>query len=291
MFFKNKRQIIIGFFLSLSVLPFFIRLANKNDNVASKDKKELFHSELTSLNSVKQIVNYIDSSYYKVSSATNLDTALYVKVSSDFVKKRFYHGLSHYTINDNWIAALSGKLLWSHLSAIVKPEDILKHAEGLCSQQTIVFLEILRRKGVRFRTVGLGFKEGPGHFLSEVSFNGSWHLYDVTVEPKWEKVANHHRSMEYYMQNKDSLFLVYDGRLDRKVFDKIMEKIEYGKENEFPAKKMLLFHQVTLVLTYIIPLLFLVLLFMALFKEKMVPNTNVSLESHTIKNEIIENFS
>jgi hypothetical protein len=273
-FFKDKRQIIIGFLFVLSIVPFFIRLAKKNDNGVSKDKKELFCSELTSLNSVQQIVDYIDSTYHKSSTSKGLDTALYVKISSDFIKKRFYHGLSHYTINDNWIAAIAGKLFWSHLSAIVKPEDILKHGEGLCSQQTIVFLEVLRRKNIHFRTIGLGFKEGPGHFLSEVSYNGSWHLHDVTVEPRWEKVVNHHKSIGYYMNNKDSLFLAYDGRLDRKVFDRIMEKMVYGSVDEFPAKNMLLFHQITLVLTYLIPLVLFIMFFITLFKSKAVSKTD-----------------
>ena len=45
---------------------------------------------------------------------------------SDIVKKRFYHGLSEYSIKDNWIAYIGGKLFWNHLVAIVDPDDIIK---------------------------------------------------------------------------------------------------------------------------------------------------------------------
>lgn len=253
-----KILVFLFFLFVLSILPlcFSSFKAIPSQNIHN----ELFSPELINLNSISKITRYIDSSYYATSKLKKIDTALYVKISSDLIKRRFYHGLSHYSIYDNWIAALAGKLFWSHLSAIVKPDDILKHGEGLCSQQTIVFLEILKTKGINFRTIGLGYKEGPGHFLSEVSYNGSWHLHDVSVEPNWKKIDNHHKSANYYMSNKDSLFLAYEGRLERKLFYKIMEKVEYGNINEIPAKRMLMFHELTLKLTYLIPLILLILI-------------------------------
>ena len=263
-----KIVLLFGFLFILSILP--LCTSTKNQFNVKNKYDELFIPELIRLNSVQKLSYYIDSVYHDLSSSTSLDTALFVKVSSDVIKKRFYHGVSNYSINDNWIAFLSSKLVWEHLSAIVKPDDILKHEEGLCSQQTIVFLEILNQKGVNFRTVGLGYKEGPGHFLGEVKYNGTWHLHDVTVEPKWEKVVNHHKSLEYYLQHKDSLYLAYEGRLDRKIFDKIMQKVEFGNKNQFPAKKMLFFHQITLLFVYLIPIFLFLLFIISLMKNKKV---------------------
>jgi hypothetical protein len=145
-------------------------------------------------------------------------------------------------------------MLWSHLSAIVIPDDILKHSEGLCSQQTIVFMELLKRKGINVRSVGLGYKEGPGHFLCEVHYLSSWRLHDVTVEPQWKNTAGHHESMAYYLNHKDSLYTVYKSRMQKNIFDKITEKAIYGKVNEFPAKNMLIFQKTTFALTYMLPL-------------------------------------
>lgn len=275
-FLKNKAPIIFFFFFLLSILPLLLNNNGKGDIEAKKN--ELFKSELSSLNSVEKVLRYTDSVYSK-NNYGNFDTSKYVQIVSNFTKERFYHGLSHYSILDNWIAYLSGKLLWSHLSAIVNPNDILKYPSGLCSQQTIVFMEVLKRKGIRVRSIGLGYKEGPGHFLCEVHYNRSWHLHDVTVEPKWEKMSNHHESLDYYFQNKDSLFLAYKGRIDRNVFDNIMSKVEYGNINEFPAKRMLFFHQVMLALTYIIPLIFLVLFFVSLFRKKTRLNSTPKLST------------
>jgi hypothetical protein len=279
---------LLIFLFVLSIIPLCIFTVNP---LTYNKHNELYSPELVRLNSVQKLSDYIDSVYLITSKSKGFDTVLYVAISSNIIKKRFYHGLSHYSITDNWIAYLSGKLFWSHFSAIVNPDDILKHAEGLCSQQTIVFLEILKLKGIDFRTIGLGYKEGPGHFLSEVNYNGTWHLHDVTVEPKWERVSKHHKSLDYYINNKDSLFLAYDGLIDRKVFDKIMEKVEFGKVNQFPANKMLLFHQSTLFLTYMFPFLFFSLFVITLFNNKRISKRAKSTEALVTKNETVVELS
>jgi hypothetical protein len=251
---RNNIYIIFALFFLISIAPFFGKLYQKHN--AKVAKSELYNSELHYVNSIDKALKYTDSIYLK-NNFQSFDTSQYVQIVSRFTKERFYHGLSHYSISDNWIAFLSGKLVWSHLSAIVDPDDILAHPDGLCSQQTIIFMEMLKRKKINVRSVGLGFKEGPGHFLSEAHYNGVWHLHDVTMEPVWEKVVNHHKSMDYYLKNKDSLYLAYESRYDKQLFNKLLERITYGKVNEFPAKIMLLFHQITLLFTYLLPLFFL----------------------------------
>ncbi len=266
-------HILSFFFLGLSILtaiPLFVIYKEKVEiNVV---RGEDYNPKLHYLNSIDKIIDYADSVYNYNSNndfdLQGIDTAVYVSIVSDLIKKRFYFGLSNYNISQNWIAALFGELFWPHLSAIVEPNDILHYSEGLCSQQTIVFMEILKKRGIKVRSVGLGKKEGPGHFLCEVYYRDSWRLHDVTKEPQWFKITNHHQSMDYYIHNKDSLYKVYENSLPKEDFNKLLEKIAYGKPNEFPAKNMLLFHQITLILTYIIPLFFLLLFFIS-FNRRM----------------------
>jgi hypothetical protein len=233
------------------------------------ESKELFNIELSRFKSLEDITAHIDRIYLSTHSLPKIDTLAYVQITSDIVKKRFFHGLSSYQLKDNWIAYLGGKLFWSHLAAIVYPEDILDYNEGLCSQQTIVFLEILKRKGIKTRWIGLGYAEGPGHFLAEVYYEGSWHAYDIDKEPKWERIANHHQSISYYQLYQDSLFLAYEGIISRPVFNKIMTKVKYGAVNEFPAKNMLLFHRITKSITYLIPIFFGIIILITLFKQRV----------------------
>jgi len=253
--------------LSISITPIvFSTVSNLKNTYKSK---ELFNIELSRFKSIEDITAHIDGIYSATNSLPQIDTLAYVKATSDIVKKRFYHGLSEYSLKDNWISYLGAKLFWKHLNAIVEPDDILDYTQGLCSQQTIVFLEILKRKGIKTRWVGLGYKEGPGHFLAEVYYQGKWHLYDVNLEPHWEKVTNHHQSIAYYKSYKDSLFLAYEGIISKSVYNKIMEKVQYGEVNEFPAKNMLLFHRATKAVTYLIPLFLVILILITLFKQKV----------------------
>lgn len=222
--------------------------------------KELFLPQLKRLNSIDKVINYTDSVYREL-NLTSFDTSKYVRIVSGTVKRRFYHGISNYSLSENWILHLLGKICWSHVSAIVNPEDILKYPEGLCSQQNIVFMEVLKRKGITTRSVGLGTKEGPGHFLSEVLYESKWHLYDVDVEPNWMATSFNHESLEVLLGNKQELYKIYEGRITKDVIDKIITKVHYGVSNEFPAKHMLLFHQITKLVTYLLPIFFLLIFF------------------------------
>lgn len=255
--FRRKRLFVFISLLLFSVIPFAFR---SNSDIQNKTHvSEAYNPKLNSINNIESAVDYINNEYNK-HNLSGFDTVKYVQIVSKFTKERFYHGLSHYSFGDNWILFLSGKLFWSHVSAIVNPNDILKYSEALCSQQTIVFMDILTKKGINVRTVGLGYKEGPGHFLAEVYYSGKWHLYDVTLEPDWKKIVAHHESMEYYMNNKDTLYAVYNNSLNRSVFDKILNKVNYGEINEFPANNMLLLHRFTFLLIYCLPVVLLILL-------------------------------
>lgn len=264
-FLKSKRG---GIYFVLSI-GFLIPLLIESVVSVSKNQPitEQFDSSLSTINSIDKALRYVDN-LARTKEGTQLDTLRYVQATSKFTKNRFFHGLSRYKFSENWIAVLGGKLFWDHMSAIVNPEDIIKHSEALCSQQSIVFLEILRKRGIKSRSVGLGLKEGPGHFLAEVYYNKEWHLYDVNKEPKWEKIKNHHKSMEYYLSNKDTLFIPYEGQIEKSAFYKILEKVEYGKINEFPAKNMILFHRVTKVMTYLLPPFFFLLAFLSFRKAR-----------------------
>lgn len=261
---RKNGHIIFGFLFLLTVLPLAVELSPENQQ---HSHNELFSEQLSRINSIEKAIKYSDSVYAE-QHLSKFDTLAYVEIISDFVKNRFFHGLSNYSSKDNWIANFSGRIFWSHFSAIVIPNDILRHDEALCSQQTIVFLELLKQKKINYRTVGLGVSEGPGHFLCEVNYNTSWHLYDVTKEPNWNALELPHKSLEYYLSNKNELYQAYKGKIDSVVFYRIVGNIKYGEINEMPAKKMNLFHRTTKILTYLFPVLFLFLAYRSYRRNK-----------------------
>lgn len=262
----NKKSLVLLFFFILSAMPLFINFIGSKSQVSKE--LDVIGPRLSKLNSMEAMAKYVDELYDEKKIDGALDTMVYVELLSTSIKQRFQHGLSNYELAENWIAYLCGKLFWPHFYAIVIPDDILKHKDGLCSQQTIVFMDLLRRKGIGMRSVGLGYPEGPGHFLCEVNYKGRWHLYDVSLEPTWSVIANKHQSLDYYMQNKDSLFLAYQTKISRNTFDKLTEKVVFGKPNKFPAEKMKLFHKSTLIISYMLPLLFGFLFGRSVYKER-----------------------
>lgn len=260
------KQIITFLLFCITSSLLFIPKPDYTINFPTSEK-EMFLPELRKLNSIDKVLGYTDSVY----GALNLpvfDTSKYVRIVSGTVKRRFYHGLSSYSLSENWVCYVLGKVCWSHISAIVNPDDILKYPEGLCSQQNIIFMEILGKKGITSRTVGLGTIEGPGHFLSEVRYDNKWHLYDVDVEPNWEATVFNHESLQLLIENKEELYKIYEGRVTKETIDKIIKKVNYGEPNKFPALKMLLFQNVTKIITYILPVFFLFLFILLHRKEK-----------------------
>ena len=144
---------------------------------------ELFDPQLYRINSIDAGVKYCDSVYGK-NQISKSDTTEYVNQMARFIKNRFFHGYSHFSFGHNTIGWMLAPILHKNLTATVIPEDIIQFPNGACSQQTIVFFELLKRKGFLTRKVGLFDSTlGAGHFASEVFWNGSWHFYDVNKEP------------------------------------------------------------------------------------------------------------
>lgn len=157
------------------------------------------------------------------------------------LRKRFFHGYSHYSLAQNWVAAVSGRLLWDHLSAIVLPDDILRYPFAACSQQEIVLMDLFSRNGIPYRKVLFNH-----HFALEAKFDSSWYFFDVNLEPAFR----HERrtSLDSIIQ-QNQLVDIYKDRLDVAKIDSILGAPQYGVINEFPAPRAKLYHRVTYVLS------------------------------------------
>jgi len=254
---SHKRRLVLVLFI-LSLIPLLAKIWTPSE--PNRAKNEIYNEELKKISSLNQLISYADETYSQKKNTSSFDTLDYVVNLSEIIRQRFYHEDLKYSFSENWIAWLTGKLFWSHISFIVLSDDILKHSEAICSQQTSVFMEVLQKKGITVRSVGLGYPEGPGHYLCEVEYGGDWHLYDVSIEPDWSLISDSHKSIAYYLSRKELLYQAYEKRLPRPIFNKILERHTYGEINKLPAKHMKLLHQVMNLTTYLLPLIFALLL-------------------------------
>jgi hypothetical protein len=243
------------FFIFLFILTFSLALNQflfqheKDDK--EKKHNELYDRELNKLDSMNELAEYLDKT--AVLNGVKVDTGEYVNLARNIIAQRFYHGYASYGMRNNWVAFLAGTFIWNDFFGIVIPDDILKYNGALCSQQTMVFGELLKIKGYEIRKVMLN-----GHFCNEVFYNNSWHFYDPDMEPVFPKDIQR-PSIKDLIANKDLLHKVYKNKLDEVSINRIFSKHEEGDIDVFPAKKMAFFHYGTKVLSDWLWVLFLCL--------------------------------
>lgn len=221
-----------------ALLLFVINFLNVDINNHQEVKRaEHFNPALARLSSIEKLSAYTDS----LASAQNISSTQpeYVVLTEKVISERFYHGFSHYNLNENWVAAISEKILGRGLSSIVKPEDIMKKAKAACSQQAIVMMELFKRKQIDYRKIGF-----PHHYALEAKVNGNWYFTDPDQEPMIPLSVRMHQN---WKGQSDNLKAYYD----KKVYTDLdyafgSGKIaEIGPVNTIPAKNLAYFHSFT----------------------------------------------
>lgn len=243
-------------FLFISILFIFNRsnvfewsppVKNKYNGV------EEFDPSLKRLSSISKLAAYCDSLYanYQLSGGSGSYEEVYPEIASEIARERFYHGYSRYSLSDNYMAVFLKPLTGLDVDAIVIPDDILKFPWAACSQQSLVMMELMRRKGFTTRKVGFATsKRFGGHFSFEVYYDNSWHYFDPNQEPDRNVLLAYKRpSIEFLASHPDILRLAYNRWDSVKVADVLMH-YTYGKPSRFEAPNALLFQQITKFLCY-----------------------------------------
>ncbi len=218
------------------------------------DGRERFDPALARLNTVDELERYTDS----LAAARGIAprSFAYTELLEGVIEERFYHGFSHYSPAENWIAALAGRLLKEDYSCKVDPEAILQHPHAACSQQSLVMMAVLRRKGMDYRSLGF-----PHHYAMEVRIGDDWYFFDANMEPA---ISENERRLTAWQHRNDRLKPYYDPALHPHL------EYQFGRQqtaiigvlNEVPARNATLFHALTgwvSRLAWILPLLILVM--------------------------------
>src|SRR5215467_10128045 len=234
---------------------FFIK---ENTDYKKIMKSEYFDPGLSGLTSVSAFVSYCDSLYGN-SQISSSDSEKYAAYVSQVLRQRFYHGYSYYSMGQNALGYIMAPLIKPDLSAIVIPDDILKHSMAACSQQSIVGMEVFKKKGFKVREVGFLAKEYGGHFCFETLFNNKWHYFDPDMEPKLSiMIADHLPSISEITGNDTLLHNLYY-KLDNQYAEKLFKAYFYGPINKFPAPHARIYQYITKYLSYTSWLLFILL--------------------------------
>lgn len=211
---------------------------------------ELYDPSLAHISDLKTAESYIDSVY--ASQHSGFDSFLYLQVTKEFVKNKFYHGNAEYSWRENWICWILGKTIWSHFNSKVAPRDVIKHSQAMCSQQTMVFTQLMKRKGFNYRYAYL-FSKNRGHFCCEIWQGGEWHFVDVDMEPQWVSIKGPSNiSIEKVLKN-NYLEKIYDSSYACiKGVTHVKPSIKYEEMNKDLGLRMKWFQSITRYLSYLL---------------------------------------
>jgi hypothetical protein len=256
-FLYAAQVIFLGLFV-LTLLVLLLQLTGRYNPLAKFDypkpeynQSEEYDSSLSRLNSVKKLIIYCDSLFGTAPDEINKDlyNENYINLVSSVVRNRFYHGYSWYGFGDNYVATVFARMTNPDYSAIVIPDDILKFPFAACSQQSILMMEVLKTKGFKTRKIGFQGKKG-GHFCFEVFYNGGWHFYDTNMEPDETVLRTYnHPGIAFLASNPEILAKAYQHIPKDQALD-LFTHYSYGRVNQFPAPRAIVFHKATKILSY-----------------------------------------
>jgi hypothetical protein len=242
-------------------------LGNKNPFTPLNYKKPLYNNReefdpsLIRLDNLDKLGDYCDS-LFKVTfhkNTLNQNETDYINLVGSVVRKRFYWGYSCYDCNSNYLSLLFSKITQWGYDAIVIPDDILKYPYAACSQQSIVMMELLERKGFFTRKVGFFGINNVGHFAFEAFYNNSWHLRDPTLEPDTAILNKYNRpDIKFLTTHPEILYAAYrKSNTDKNFILDVFSHYKYGKPDIFPAPNAFIFHKTTKFLSNTVYIFFL----------------------------------
>jgi hypothetical protein len=219
---------------SLAAFSFWSSLQNKSKDYQQNNgyKWEQYDpSYFLKYQTVQDIIDTADNQFAK----KDQNTIPYFNFIAGLIRKRFYHGYSSYSLAENPLAFLSGRLIWNHLSAVVIADDILKYPMAACSQQAIVLAAIFKARGIDYRKICF-----PNHFAIEGFIEGEWRYFDTNMEPDIKE-----REPIDSIMAKNKFNVIYRHVPEKQSFKRGTAYYSKGQVNEVLAPNATLFHRVT----------------------------------------------
>ena len=166
------------------------------------------------------------------------------------------HGSSSINTKGNWLLQVADTILIDELAFSFSAEDVAMHNRAICSQQAILFQELIADFGFEYESVGfnvplLEFKEVSGdkefnHFASAVKVDNNWYYFDSNLEPIYDR-KNHLVYSELLIGQSERLTELYPSYKWAEITEGMIYR---SSRNTFPAPTGLLIQQISKVLSF-----------------------------------------
>jgi hypothetical protein len=234
------KKILLPLLLITSIITIYSKFLYQQPTTPNPiNLTEKYNPTLSYITSISILAAEVD----KKLQSDYTDTSKIVNCIDDILRDRFYHTYSEYSLKDNWVCFLAGKIFWWDLLCPVNENDILKYPMAACSQQALVFQKMLENYGISFATTNFNVNQESqgGHFACSAYYSGSWHLFDsnkepikVSGNPPFEKLIRDSQLVKSYPR----LTSFMEGKVQYKLISRTDINQQRGRE-------MSLFHKIT----------------------------------------------
>ncbi len=176
--------LLLGVILFMfSVYTFVVSLKTSKPIKINSDVTEEYSPEIAIISSMKEFKDKIRADIEK-RDLSGIEIPILV---DDYVRMKFHHGHSSIDWYDNWFLSFLNFILPQYyFNSMMKPDDIIQQDYAMCSQQSIVFQDVIRDYGFDYGSLRF-FIPKFSHFTSAVKVEGEWYFFDSNMEPQYDR--------------------------------------------------------------------------------------------------------
>ena len=196
-------------------------------------------AKIDNLNDLKRLVDY----EIKENNFEGIEIPIYI---DDIVRRKYFHQTAYISTDTNWILKGADYFFPERFfTSAMDPKELIQKNHGICSQQSIIFQELLKDYHFEYGSIRLDInvpnQENFGHFTSGVKIGSDWFYFDSNMEPVYNR-----KNPLIFKKVLEADQLVLERLYPQYNFDLVTkEMINFGDLNKFPAKKGVMFQKIT----------------------------------------------
>jgi len=196
-------------------------------------------AKIDSLNDLKKFVDY----EIKENNFEGIDIPIYI---DEIVRKKYFHQTAYISADTNWILVGADYFFPErYFLTAMDPEDLAKKNHGICSQQAIIFQELIKNYQFEYASIRFSIRipnsNNFGHFVNAVKVDGDWFYFDPNMEPIYDR-KNSLIFKKIFEGDKEILKQLYP-QYNFNLYTK--EMVTFRDLNRFPAKRGVMFQEIT----------------------------------------------
>jgi hypothetical protein len=243
-----------------------IGLSQDFQTLPGEEHTEIYDEKIAKIDNLNDLKKFVDYEI-KENNFEGIDIPIYI---DEIVRKKYFFTMAFISADTNWILiGVDYFFPERYFLQAMDPEDLVKKNHGMCSQQSIIFQELI--KSYPFEYASIRFSSDVfGHFASAVKVDDDWFYFDSFFEPVYDR-NNPLIVKKILKADIEVIKKLYPHHVtsfgdplypERNLDLLTKEEITLGDLNIFPAKQGVMFQKITQFLSNFSWLVFLIFSFL-----------------------------